>query len=190
MNTNTAPTAQTLTDATATGHQVAIKALAEVGQSKCNCSDECYYGTRNIFHQGHDARMVSRLVDQVVARVGDFAQFSLDDAVTELKRRGGTVRLEEKLRSAVAKAHDQWTKREDAKARKATKAAQPKAARKSAKAPAQPQTVRLDGVKAKVGRWTYTGTVTKVDGQDPTFTYRNRLGATQTVAKFAVVDSI
>lgn len=194
MNTNTAPTAQTLTDATAHGHESAIKALAEVGQSKCNCSDTCYSGTRNLFHQGHDARMVSRLVDQVVARDGEFANFSLADAVTELKRRGGTANLEIKLRSAVAKAHDRWTKRAEAAARKAAKASAPKAARKSVKAakveqPAQPQTVRTEGVRGKVGRWTYNGFTTQTGDNAPEFHYKDRLQRTQVVTKFTVVDN-
>jgi hypothetical protein len=142
-------------------------ATAAQTSNSCRCSAGCPATTTRFFSQGHDARMVSRLIDQVVATEGEFAQFKLADALKELHQRGGTDALAHKLRCAVAAAHDTWLKRADAKAARAAKKAQPK----------QPAPVQ-----GKVGRWVYTGHV--VDGE---FVYTDAKGAQRTATKFTLV---
>lgn len=178
MTENTAPqteltvaalTATTVpVDATrASRHQSALKALADAGQSKCGCSSNCWSGTRNIFAQGHDARLVSRLVDQLVdANLPGGAPFTLDEAVTELRQRGGTPALEIKLRNAAGKAFDRWTKQAESKARReAAKANKPAKGKKAKAQAAQAEVTAPEPqvVTAKIGRWTYEGTV-QADG--------------------------
>lgn len=142
---------------------VPASVVTDLGNGKvaCRCSTACGATTNHLFSQGHDARLVSRLVDEVVGK-----RLTLDEAAVALQVAGGNVNLEAKLRRAVANAHERWTKRLEANERKARKA--------KAAAPAK--------VTAKVGRWTYEGTV-----RDEVFTYTDRKGVTKTTRKFTLV---
>lgn len=147
MNTNlTAPETNDEALATLTG---AIVASGE--KRPCSCSDGCPGMTTRFFSQGHDARMVTRLRNEV----GE-GRKTLTEAFAEILKRGGTERLQIKLDAAVANA---------AKPRKARKA---KAARNAVAI----ETFDLDGFclasmplateprqVAKVGRWEYSGEV-------------------------------
>lgn len=135
------------------------------GRVYCRCSTDCPAATWNLFAQGHDARLVSRLVDEVVQ-----SRLTRDEAVALVRKAGGDERLVSKLVQAVAKAHDRWTKRLEAKERKA-----------AAKAPKpQPKTVT-----AKVGRWVYQGTLS-ADGK--TFAYTPKSGGgLKATTKFTLV---
>jgi hypothetical protein len=151
----------------------------------CKCSTGCPATTRNIFSQGHDARMVSRLVKQVVATEGEFAgtAYNISDARLELHQRGGTHALQAKLDAAVAKAHDVWLARQDREAaRAAKKAAKAGGAPVVTEVASEPIVEVIEVVSAKVGRWTYRGTVT--DGE---FTYENKKGEAVTTTRFALV---
>lgn len=146
--------------------QYQVEVPGENGRVYCRCSTTCGAATWNLFAQGHDARLVSRLVDEVVAQ-----RLTKDEAVALVRKAGGDERLVTKLVQAVATAHDKWLKRQDAAARRAAK--------RTAKAAAQPKVVT-----AKVGRWTYQGTVS-TDGL--CFTYTDRKGVEHTTAKFNLV---
>lgn len=130
--------------------EVAIVELTD-GKSPCNCSEGCPGLTTRFFSQGHDARLVTRLRNAVLAE-----KMTSQEAFAEITKRGGTERLQYKLDAAIANA--------------AKKAATPKKGRKGGKK-AKVQTFELDGftlhaipvttrqVAAKVGRWEYSGTL-------------------------------
>lgn len=63
---------------------------------RCGCSDDCPATTTRLFSQGHDARMVSRLVAAVAT-----GNLSPEVAKKELLTRGGTDRLAAKLNAAL-----------------------------------------------------------------------------------------
>lgn len=130
------------------------------GRVYCRCSTDCTAATWNLFAQGHDARLVSRLADEVVQ-----SRLTLDQAVELVRKAGGDERLVAKLVQVVGKAHDKWLKRQEAAERKARKA--------------QPKVVR---VRAKVGRWEYEGTV-----RDGVFTYKAKTGGNKATRKFTVL---
>lgn len=141
-------------------HQVEVP--GEGGRVYCRCSTDCGAATWNLFAQGHDARLVSLLVDEVVQ-----SRLTRDEAVALVRKAGGDERLVAKLAQAVAKAHDRWTKRQEAAARKAAAKAQPKV------------------VTAKVGRWVYQGTLS-ADGK--TFAYTPKTGGgLKATSKFTLV---
>lgn len=152
---------------------------AAAGYTPCKCSTGCPATTRNLFSQGHDARMVSRLVGQIVdANLPGAEPFTLEQAVTELRQRGGTSALETKLRNATAKAFDRWTKQAEAKARKAAgKARGAQVVTEVAPEPT-PEPVR-EVISAKVGRWVYSGHL--INGE---FTYKNAKLQMVTTTKF------
>lgn len=92
------------------GRQVA---LIEDGKQQCSCSEGCPGRTTRFFSQGHDARMVTRLRNAVMA-----GEMTTAEAFAEVTRRGGTERLQIKLDAAVANARSKPAK----KARKGKKA--------------------------------------------------------------------
>lgn len=118
------------------------------GKSPCRCSEGCPGLTTRFFSQGHDARLVTRLRGEVLD-----GRMTTAEAFAEILRRGGTERLQIKLDAAVANARSKPAK----KARKGK--------------PAKVATFELDGfclqtppqstdpARAKVGRWTYEGTL-------------------------------
>lgn len=124
----------------------------------CACSATCTSETRSRFAQGHDARMVSLLVKQVVA-----TEIDVEVAAQRVVGAGGSAALVNKLHRAVANA--------EAKAdRKQTKPAQRPVSRK---------------IRAKVGRWEYEGTLAnrQTDGK-LAFFYQTKGGATRVTTKF------
>ena len=142
------------------------------GRVACRCSATCPGATWNIFSQGHDARLVSRLADLVIEQ-----KLTAGQARHAVRLAGGELELELKLTEVIAKALDRWTKRQEAKARREAA----KAAKQDATVAPKPVTVT-----AKVGRWTYEGTVSrdKVSGR-AVFTYQNRSGAVKETKVFA-----
>lgn len=131
------------------------------GRVQCRCSTDCKAVTWNLFAQGHDARLVSRLVDAVV---NPATAVDLPLAVAMVQRAGGDDRLVSKLVTAVGTAHDRWMKRQEANERKARRAASPRK------------------VTAKVGRWQYQGTV--AGGK---FSYKTKSGDAKVTTKFSLV---
>jgi hypothetical protein len=142
LTTTEAP-ALTLDDA---GRQVA---LIEDGKQQCSCSDNCSGRTTRFFSQGHDARLVTRLRNAVTA--GDM---TTAEAFAEILKRGGTERLQIKLDAAVANARNPRAK----KSRKARKAAPIETFEMDGFQLQTPPTA-TDPARAKVGRWTYEGTL-------------------------------
>lgn len=148
--------------------QYQVEVPGENGRVYCRCSTTCGAATWNLFAQGHDARLVSRLVDEVVA-----SRLTKDEAVALVRKAGGDERLVAKLVQAVATAHDKWCKRQDAAKRRAAK--------KAAKGEAELVDTN-PVVTAKVGRWTYQGVVTTTG-----FSYTDRKGAAKLATKFQLV---
>lgn len=164
--------------------------------TKCQCSEDCSATTRNLFAQGHDARLVSRLVTQVMAKEGTFAQFTLDSATRELGQRGGTANLRYKLETAVQNAQDK-------RVRKATNTKAPRQSRTGltreqvaegirdveleVTSVAAETAIEPVVVRAKVGRWTYEGTLAE-SSEGMAFTYQSKLKGTQTTTKFTLVE--
>lgn len=119
--------------------------LIEDGKTQCSCSDNCSGRTTRFFSQGHDARLVTRLRNAVQAGM------PLAEAFAEILKRGGTERLQIKLDAAVANAR---------KPRKASRKASAKVTTFEVDGfQLQTPPVTTDRARAKVGRWTYEGTL-------------------------------
>lgn len=151
-------------------------------RNRCTCSDNCPGTTKRYFAQGHDARLVSRLRDEVLAN-----KATLASALKELAFRNGTQRLADKLTNTVTNAQTKPARK--AKVAKATQAKE--------------QTIEVDGhrlvasarasepnVTRKVGRWTYDGQITehRVVGGDKSdtvrvFRYVDRKGVRQVTTR-------
>lgn len=146
MNANLTAPAETVAELTDDRNDQVLTLVGD--KTPCNCSDNCPQLTGRFFAQGHDARLVTRLRNAVVA-----GEISTAEAFAEITKRGGTERLQIKLDAAVANARSKPAK----KARKGKKA--------------KVTTFELDGftlitppvttrqVAAKVGRWEYDGTL-------------------------------
>lgn len=118
------------------------------GKHPCSCHDSCPQLTTRYFAQGHDARLVTRLRNAVQAD-----EMTVQEAFAEILKRGGTERLQLKLDAAVANAR------------------KPRKSRKGSSRKAKVRTMDLDGftirampettepATAKVGRWSYDGTI-------------------------------
>lgn len=118
------------------------------GKRPCGCSDGCPGLTTRYFSQGHDARMVTRLRDQVLA-----GRQELADAFAEVIKRGGTERLQIKLDAAVANAR----KPRKAKGKKAAKAKVIDTFELGEFCLAAMPLASSTNTVAKVGRWEYRG---------------------------------
>lgn len=144
MNANLTAPAETVAELTDDRNDQVLTLVGD--KTPCNCSDNCPQLTGRFFAQGHDARLVTRLRNAVVA-----GEISTAEAFAEITKRGGTERLQIKLDAAVANA------RKPRKAKKAAKvidtfelgeftlASMPLAS--------EPRVV------AKVGRWEYRGEI-------------------------------
>lgn len=73
---------------------------------RCQCANpDCRAITKGgSFAPGHDAKMVKRLAEQVLAKSGPFAQFSMLDARRNLEAAGGSEALLRKLAAKVQRA--------------------------------------------------------------------------------------
>lgn len=73
---------------------------------RCQCANpDCRAITKGgSFAPGHDAKMVKRLAEQVLAKSGEFAQFSLADARRNLEAAGGSEALMRKVATKVRRA--------------------------------------------------------------------------------------
>lgn len=143
----------------------------------------CEAGARKLFAQGHDAKLKSFLIRAGAAghevRRDDGGVASVADAATHANHYSfghlvvaGIERAEAK---AAAKA-DRLVKKEQARQESLTRHAA-KRTRKIQAELAKPKTVT-----AKVGRWTYEGTV-----QNGEFVYADAKGSKKTAAKFQLV---
>lgn len=167
---------------------------------QCVCSDNCPASTRRTFAQGHDARLVSRLRDEVLE-----GKLDRDQAYAELNRRAGANGLHYKLDNAICNAMDRLEKQADrafAKAQ-AKEAKGPKAAKKTER------TITVDGfelvanptasepnVTRKVGRWNRDGSITehRLVGGEKTdtvrvFRYVDKQGNKQATTKHGNPDN-
>jgi hypothetical protein len=78
---------------------------------RCQCANsDCRAITKGgSFAPGHDAKMVKRLAEQVLAKSGPFAQFSMADARRNLYAAGGSDALMNKLAAKVARSEGRLT---------------------------------------------------------------------------------
>lgn len=138
-------------------------AAADLFSRSCKCSATCTQETNRTFAQGHDARMVSILVAEVLAGTNTVA-----GGVEAIRKVGATDALVAKFVTAVQNA--------------VTKA-QAKRDRRAAKVEAKPAITRADVVvRAKVGRWVRDGQV--IDGA---FHYTDKQEREQVATKFTLV---
>lgn len=154
---------------------------------RCNCSVSCAASTGRVFAQGHDARMVSRLRDEVLA-----GELTVGDATSQLRTRGGSDRLEVKLHLAIDNARTRKTKARTVGTAQINRAFSRATSAQATKV----DTVQIDGfslhasasasepdVSRKVGRWIYSGAITEHrivgEGKDDTvrvFRYVDKKG--------------
>lgn len=78
---------------------------------RCQCaSPDCRAITKGgSFAPGHDAKMVKRLAEQVLAKSGPFTQFCMADARRNLFAAGGSDALMAKLTAKVARSEGRLT---------------------------------------------------------------------------------
>lgn len=104
--------------------------------SKCGCSPECAATTKSKFAQGHDARMVKRLV----AEVADPANpLTTEEAADQVRKAGGTELLVGKLVAAAIRAESGLSK----VARTATRKPAAQVANATPAAPKAPKPARV-----------------------------------------------
>jgi hypothetical protein len=143
----------------------------------------CFSDTKNLFAPGHDAKLKGLLIRAGVAghKISDgitgehtpestASRFGFLGKVTDGIARGTA----KKAAKAVTSDFDAMVDADVAKR-------QAKAA-KMARKPVEAKPV----VTAKVGRWTYEGTVTDSPEWGPQFTYTDKKGNTQTVTSFTL----
>jgi hypothetical protein len=142
---------------------------------------QCRMGTKRTFAPGHDAKLKGELIRRGIA--GDLVrlasgelvspesvayQFGFGHLVTEGIRRG--------IEKAQAKAEKKAAKGKTAERKLAEDAG-------IVTADQEPAPVEVpEVVKAKIGRWTYEGTVDNGE-----FTFTDKKGRVQTVRKFKLV---
>ena len=63
---------------------------------RCACSDDCQFRTWATFHRGHDAALIHRLIEEVIAHTKNEA-----DAAQEIIERGGSVHLVTRFKKAL-----------------------------------------------------------------------------------------
>lgn len=164
--------------------------MAKTAQlTKCQCHDDCQAETRSFFAQGHDAAMVSRLRNEVVA--GRPAQ----DAVKELYKRGGGDALRIKLDTAIANAQAKAEKRANKKARKQSgvdkaiaKLDEQRGSDGIVEAMTPANGTRIgDQVTVKIGRWTYDAEIVRDASGELAARYENKQGIGHTVGLDKIV---
>lgn len=128
-----------------TAARVALSLVAAGDSTWHPCACECGDVTKSTYTPGHDARLVSVTLRDVKA-----GEVALHDAIEYLQRKGTSQALIAKFERAIAN----HLAREQAKADR-------KAAKTAGKA-----TVLAEVREVKVGRWTYTGTLVRVDGAE------------------------
>ena len=142
---------------------------APVAKAKCKCSATCTSETNRIFAQGHDARMVSILVAQVLSGATTGA-----GASEAIRRTGASEALVTKFLVALGNAVNKAQAKADRKAARTASKGKPAT---------EVLATRADVVvRGKVGRWTYDGQV--VDGQ---FRYTDKNDQVRTATKFTLV---
>ncbi|MER5660422.1 hypothetical protein [Streptomyces mirabilis] len=148
---------------------------------------DCEAGARKLFAQGHDAKLKSFLIGAGAAghevRRNDGGVVSMADAATHAQQytfgrmvAAGIERAEAKAAKKAERLAAKEAAHKEALTRYAARQTR-KIQAKLAKQAAEPKTV-----KAKVGRWTYEGTV-----QDGQFIYADAKGNKKTAVKFQLV---
>lgn len=91
--------------------EVMVAQRANPKAKRCQCaSPDCRAITKGgSFAPGHDAKMVKRLAEQVLAKTGPFAQFSRADARRNLYAAGGSDALMNKLITKIDRAMGRLT---------------------------------------------------------------------------------
>lgn len=160
----------------------------------------CSATTRNEFAQGHDAKLKSHLIQwgarglEVAyvdggVRVGTDARNVASRFGFGHQVEAGIAALAEKLRRQAERAaakHDKAaakaTKTEAPVVEELTEAEEAPEAVVEAVSTAREVVAKVETITARVGRWTYEGTLT--DGE---FTYKAKLGGTKTTKSFTRV---
>lgn len=165
MNANTAPAAKTAV----TNVPCACSGFAAVTENGTVTRTGCTATTKRTFAPGHDARLKGFLiragVEGLLIRTPEGGADQVADKVADRFGFGGMVR--DGIERGAKKAFER------------TLRATVKSAKKSHETPKK--------VTARIGRWTYEGTVTDSPEWGPQFTYTNRKGVQLTTTTFTRV---